>query len=81
MSRQLVNLLNFQYAFKGIIKGKTQAVIREELSNKGFKVSRNNLSILLKNPVYMGKIVVPKEGEEQEQWIEGILQMNMLLVC
>ena len=63
-----------QYAFKGIIKGKTQAVIREELSNNGFKVSRNNLSILLKNPVYMGKIVVPKEGEEQEQWIEGIHQ-------
>jgi DNA invertase Pin-like site-specific DNA recombinase len=31
-----------QYAFKGIIKGKTQAVIREELNNKGFKVSRNN---------------------------------------
>jgi hypothetical protein len=22
----------------------------------------------------MGKIVVPKEGEEQEQWIEGIHQ-------
>ena len=63
-----------QYAFKGIVKGKTQAVIREELNNKGFKVSRNNLSILLKNPVYMGKIVVPKEGEEQEQWIEGIHQ-------
>ena len=63
-----------QHAFKAIIKGKTQAVILEELSNKGFKVSRNNLSILLKNPVYMGKIVVPKEGEEQEQWIEGIHQ-------
>ena len=22
----------------------------------------------------MGKIVVPKEGEEQEQWIEGVHQ-------
>ena len=63
-----------QFAYKGIIKEKTQAAIREELGSKGFKVSRNNLSLLLKNPVYMGKIVVPKEGEEQEQWIEGVHQ-------
>ena len=63
-----------QYAFKAIVQGKSQVTIRLELLSKGFKVSRNNLSKLLTNPVYMGKIIVPKEGEEQERLIEGIHQ-------
>ena len=63
-----------QYAFKAIVQGKSQVTIRLELLSKGFKVSRNNLSKLLTNPVYMGKIIVPKEGQEQERLIEGIHQ-------
>ena len=60
-----------QYAFKAIVQGKSQVTIRLELLSKGFKVSRNNLSKLLTNPVYMGKIIVPKEGQEQQRLIEG----------
>ena len=45
-----------------------------ELQLKGFKVSRNNLSLILKNPLYMGKIVVPAQDDEIEKWVEGIHQ-------
>ena len=63
-----------QYAYNEIEAGKTQVAIREALQLKGFKVSRNNLSLILKNPLYIGKIVVPAQDDEIEKWVEGIHQ-------
>ena len=61
-----------QYAFDAIEKGKNQSLIRQELLKKDYKISRNNMSLLLRNPIYIGKIIVPAHQDEKETLIEGI---------
>jgi site-specific DNA recombinase len=58
--------------FKSIAGGKSQAEIRAELKEQGFKVGKSNISTILRNAVYMGKIKVPASTEEPEQTIEGV---------
>ena len=55
-----------QYAFDAIEKGKNQSLIRQELLKKGYKISRNNMSLLLRNPIYIGKIILPAYENEKE---------------
>ena len=43
-----------------------------ELKKKGFYISSSNLSKQLRNPFYMGKIIVPKLDKELAQIIEGL---------
>ena len=50
--------------FEQIAIGKLQSEIRQEVNRKGVVVSRSNFSKLLRNPVYMGKIIVPKSEDE-----------------
>jgi site-specific DNA recombinase len=60
-------------AFEEIVKDvRTLNDIRLELNRKGFKVSRSNFSILVRNPVYIGKIVIPAFEDEPEQIVEGL---------
>ena len=61
-----------QYAFDAIEKGKNQSLIRQELLKKGYKISRNNMSLLLRNPIYIGKIILPAHQDEKETLIEAI---------
>ena len=61
-----------QYAFDAIEKGKNQSLIRQELLKKGYKISRNNMSLLLRNPIYIGKIILPAYENEKETLVEGI---------
>ena len=63
-----------QYAFDEILQGKNQAEIRSAINKMGHKISRNNLSNILRNPVYMGKIVVPAYEDEPEVWVKGVHQ-------
>jgi site-specific DNA recombinase len=63
---------HIQYLFKEVAKGRTQSEIRDELNIKGFKISCNGSSVILRNEVYMGKVVVPEEGDEPMEVIEGI---------
>jgi len=63
---------HIQYLFSEVAKGRTQAEIRDELNLKGFKISCNGSSVILRNQVYMGKVVVPAEGEEPMEIIDGI---------
>ena len=63
-----------QYAFNEILRGKNQAEIRFAINKMGHKISRNNLSNILRNPVYMGKIVVSASEDEPEVWVEGVHQ-------
>ena len=58
--------------FHKIAYGSTQSEVRLLVKKKGYKISKSTLSDLLRNPIYTGKIVVPKEGNEQEQIILGI---------
>jgi len=66
------NAKHIQYLFKEVAKGRTQAEIRLELLLKGFTVSCNGSSVILRNEIYMGKVVVPGEGVEPREVIQGI---------
>ena len=63
---------HIEYLFREVAKGRTQAEIRDELNLKGFKISCNGSSVILRNEVYMGKVVVPEEGDEPLEIVEGI---------
>ena len=66
------NALYIKYIFEQIALGKLQSELRQEIYKKGIKISRSNFSKLLRNPIYMGKIIVPKSEEEPMLIIDGI---------
>ena len=61
-----------KHLFKEVAEGRTQAEVRAELKLKGFAISCNGSSVILRNEIYMGKVVVPAEGEEPREVIDGI---------
>ncbi len=63
---------HIKYIFEQIAIGKLQSELRTEIYKKGIKISRSNFSKLLRNPIYMGKIIVPKSEEEPMMIIDGI---------
>jgi DNA invertase Pin-like site-specific DNA recombinase len=63
---------HIKYIFEQIALGKLQSELRHEIYKKGIKISRSNFSKLLRNPIYMGKIIVPKSEEEPMLIIDGI---------
>lgn len=65
---------HIQYAFDQIINGKSQAEIRKDIKAKGVVISRNNMSLILRNPMYMGKIIVPANDGEPKALVEGLHQ-------
>ena len=60
-----------KYLFEEVAKGSTQEEVRSELALKGLKISKNGVSVLLRNVIYMGKVLVPAEGDEPEDLVEG----------
>ncbi len=48
--------------------------VRKIIVEKGLKISKSQFYLLLKNPIYMGKIVVPATEQEEEQIVEGLHQ-------
>ncbi len=41
-------------------------------AKKGFKINRNNIYYLLRNPIYMGRIIVPAYKDEDVKLVRGI---------
>lgn len=66
------NASHIKYIFEQIALGKLQSELRQEIYKKGVKISRSNFSKLLRNPIYMGKIIVPKSEDEPMLIINGI---------
>ena len=58
--------------FEGIKNGKTQRELRMCLRKEGYEISKTNISALLRNPVYIGKIRVPAGVDQSEQIVEGL---------
>lgn len=58
--------------FEQVAIGKLQSEVRQEVNKKGVVISRSNFSKLLRNPIYMGKIIVPKCEDEPMMIIDGI---------
>ena len=63
---------HIKYAFEQFAIGKLQTELRFELNKKGIKISRSNLSRILRSPIYIGKIIVPKCEEEPMMIIDGL---------
>jgi site-specific DNA recombinase len=61
-----------RYLFEEVSAGKAQTLVISELSDKGLKLSKATVSDMLRNPIYMGKIVVPAKEGEPLQIIEGV---------
>lgn len=59
-------------AFTLINKGYTLAETLKEINKGSRKISKSNLPLILRNPVYMGKIIVPELENEPEVIIEGV---------
>ena len=59
-------------AYTLIAKGISQSEALKEINKGEKKLSKSNISLILRNPVYKGKIIVPKQDNEPEQLIEGL---------
>jgi site-specific DNA recombinase len=60
-------------AFEMIATGKySQREVREVLSSNGVKISRSQLSVILRNPIYMGYVKVKPYNDEKEELVKGI---------
>ena len=60
--------------FEGVAAGKSQEELRISLKKEGYEISKTNVSALLRNPVYIGKIRVPAGLDQAEQIVEGLHQ-------
>lgn len=61
-----------KWAFQEIAKGHFAAEqVRREANKKGLKCSRANFWTVIRNPVYCGKIVIPKYKDEESQLVQG----------
>jgi len=58
--------------FEEVAKGFSQKEIRVNLTKREIKVSRNNIHKILKNVLYMGKIIVPASETEPKVMVQGI---------
>lgn len=61
-----------KFAFEGIARGWTQQYVIRRLKERGLIISRNNLSLLLRSPIYIGKIRIPADENEPEQIINAL---------
>lgn len=59
-------------AFTEVSNGTSQESVRKLINKKGLSVSRTNISRLLRNFVYIGKIRVPSSEKEPEEIINGL---------
>ena len=61
-----------KYAFEEIAKGASQAKVLKTINAQGLSISRANISLMLRNLVYIGKIRVPQFEDQPEEIIDGL---------
>ncbi len=66
------NIKWISYAYNKILEGWSQSDILRVFVENNVKIKRNGLSILLRNSIYIGKIIIPKIGDEPERIIDGL---------
>jgi site-specific DNA recombinase len=62
---------NVRWAFQQVAEGVTQADMVRELKLRGMPISKSRFSLMLRNPMYMGVITVPAEGNEPKSLVKG----------
>ena len=63
---------HIKIAFEKCSTGTTQVELLSFLKKKGIRISRSNLSSLLRNKVYAGFIAIPELDDEQADTIKGL---------
>ena len=58
--------------FETASEGISQVELRKSFAYKGLRLSKSNISVLLRNPVYMGKVIVPAFENELSYLVKGI---------
>lgn len=66
---RFIKLIFEEYAL-----GASQSEIITKLRKRGFKIDKSSISVVLRNPVYIGKVLVPEAEDKPERLIEGIHQ-------
>ena len=67
------NAAIMQWAFNKIAEGDlTTEQILKQAREKGLKCSKNNFWVAIRNPVYSGKIFVPKYKDEESRLVQGL---------
>jgi len=62
-----------QWAFEEVSHGQNTVVeVYRQAKKKGLPCSKNNFWHALRNPVYIGKIVIPKLKDEESYTVEGL---------
>lgn len=63
---------NIQWAFNEIAKGMFAAdQVRHAMNKKGKKMSRSAFHVAMRNPVYCGKVFIPKYKDEEAYFVNG----------
>lgn len=63
---------HIRYLFRQIRSGVSQIDVRQALKKRGLSLDKSVVSRLLRNPVYIGKIEVPAEGDEPYMLVDGL---------
>lgn len=62
-----------QWAFEEVAKGeRSPNVIRMDVVHKGIKICKTSFYTMLRNPAYIGKVVVPASSDEPQLITDGI---------
>ena len=61
-----------RWAFEQLASAKfaTEQVLKQ-VRQKGLKCSKNNFWVAIRNPVYCGKIIIPKYKDEESCFVQG----------
>lgn len=63
---------NIRWAFNEITKGILAAdQVRQAMNKKGKKMSRSAFHVAMRNPVYCGKVFIPKYKDEEAYLVQG----------
>ena len=72
MLYQTDEAMHFKYAFEEFAKGtKSQVQILDELSHRGVTIRKNTFSLMLRNPLYCGKLRARAFKDEPEYLVDG----------
>ena len=63
---------SIRWAFEQVLKNGNQREIQRELNKRGCMIQKTRVGLMLRNPVYIGKIEVPEYGKEPYQLVEGV---------
>ncbi len=63
---------DIKWAFEQVAKGSTQVAVIRELNKRGIMVRKSRFSVMLRNPIYIGKLKIPASEDEPCELVDGV---------